>query len=198
MITAVTEIGRSCREQLVNGDSFGKGLMSAIFQEDGTLCSRSELLDTSVTTRARSWANPLKSKNGNSSGPQAVLLSLERKFVTTWRGILDILASSGISISAGATYSGSEFMLRNYSLIMSGWMTELINWGWGSLPVMVLTVDHQAREPLPDIQDSCLTACRWFSLIRWLILSSRPPGSGLDLFCNLFLNFKKCLTNGEM
>ena len=36
MITAVKEIGRSW-VQLVSGDSFGRGLMFAIFQEDGTL-----------------------------------------------------------------------------------------------------------------------------------------------------------------
>ena len=36
MITAVKEIGRSW-VQLVSGDSFGRGLMFAICQEDGTL-----------------------------------------------------------------------------------------------------------------------------------------------------------------
>ena len=82
MITGVKEIGRSWVQQ-VNGDSFGKGLMSAIFQEDGTLCCRSELLNTSVTTGTRSWTNSLKSQYGSSSGPQAVLLSLERSCVTT-------------------------------------------------------------------------------------------------------------------
>ena len=51
---------------------------------------------------------------------KAVLLSLERKCVTTRRGISGILASSGISISAGATYSGSVFMLQKYSLMVSG------------------------------------------------------------------------------
>ncbi|PFX30295.1 putative uncharacterized transposon-derived protein F52C9.6 [Stylophora pistillata] len=80
-IPAVKEIGRSWVQQ-VNGDSLGIGLMSAIFQEDGTLCYCSELLNTSVTTGARTWANSLKSQYGSSSGPQAVLLSLERKSVT--------------------------------------------------------------------------------------------------------------------
>ena len=39
IITAVKEIGRSW-VQLVSGDSFGRDLMSAIIQEDGTLCCR--------------------------------------------------------------------------------------------------------------------------------------------------------------
>ena len=55
---------------------------------------------------------------------------------------------------------GQRFILQKYSLIVLGWMTKLIDWGWVSLPVMILTVDHQEREPLPDIQESCMTACR--------------------------------------
>ena len=162
MITVVKEISRSW-VQLVSGDSFGRGLMSAIFQEDGTLCCRSKLLNTSVTAGARSWAKPLKSQYGSSSGPQAVLLSLETKCVTTWRGISGILASSGISISAGTTHSGSEFMLQKYSLAVSGWMTGLINWGGVSLPVMVLTVDHQAREP-----------CQTCKIPAWQLVADFP------------------------
>ena len=70
MITAVKEIGRSW-VQPVSGDFFGRGLMSAIFQGDGTLCCRSELLNTSVTAGARSWAKSLKKgQYGSSSGPQ--------------------------------------------------------------------------------------------------------------------------------
>ena len=81
MITAVKEIGRRW-VQLVSGGSFGRGLMSAIFQEDGTLCCHSELLNTSATAGAKSWAKSLKSQYGSSPGPQAVLLSVERKSVT--------------------------------------------------------------------------------------------------------------------
>ena len=42
MITAVKEMGRSWVQQ-VNGDSIGKGLNSAIFQEDGTLIFASQI-----------------------------------------------------------------------------------------------------------------------------------------------------------
>ena len=90
MITAVKEIGRSWVQQ-VNGDSFGKGLMSAIFQ----LC---------------------------------ILLM--------------------------------------------------------QIAIMHFTIMHKS-----------------LSLIfpnKMVDLSSRPIGSGLDLFCKLFLNFKRCLTKGEI
>ena len=82
MITTVKEIGRRWL-QLDSGDSFGRGLICAIFQEDGTLCCCSGLLNTSATAGARSWAKSLKKQYGSSSRPQAVLLSLERKCVTT-------------------------------------------------------------------------------------------------------------------
>ena len=48
--------------------------------------------------------NSTESQKGSSNGPKEVLLSLERKCVTTRRGILGILTLLRISNSTGATY----------------------------------------------------------------------------------------------